>query len=284
VTRQTRDGGRGGRAAGAGSRGHLLIIGGAEDRVHGLGALEKFIALAGGTSSHIVLITTATEIPEEVSADYGQIFRKLGAGKVTPLRLEGRGAADDEHTLAVIARASGIFISGGDQARIRTVVGSQTNVLLSRRLHDDDVVIAGTSAGATAIGRTMILGGEGPDVSASSVRTGPGLGLLPGVLIDMHFSERGRLPRLLSAIALDPGHLGVGIDENTAILVSDDKFQVLGTGVVSVVDAEDATVAYAVADDDPITLFDVRLHLLPAGCAFDLVDRTPYISAEHPGA
>lgn len=164
-------------------------------------------------------------------------------------------------------------------------MGSQTNALLRRRLQEeDDVVVAGTSAAATAIGRIMILGGEGPDVSASTVRTSPGLGLLPDVLIDMHFSERGRLPRLLSAIALDPGHLGVGIDEDTAILVGQDSFEVLGAGVVSVVDADDATVAFAAAaaadDDDPITLFDVRLHLLPAGCAFDLNERTPCIGKE----
>lgn len=250
----------------------------------GLGVLEKFIALAGGSSARIVLITTATELPEQVNADYQQVFRKLGAGKVAALRLEGRGAADDDHTLALLERASGIFISGGDQSRIRTVVGSQTNALLSRRLQDDDVVIAGTSAGATAIGRTMILGGEGPDVSASTVRTGPGLGLLPDVLIDMHFSERGRLPRLLSAIALDPAHLGVGIDEGTAILVGQDSFRVLGAGVVSVVDADAATVAYAAADEDPITLFDVRLHMLPAGCTFDLTARTPCFGEEHPGS
>ncbi len=262
-------------------RGHLLIIGGAEDRVHGLGALERFVGLAGGSSARIVLITTAAEMPEQVEADYEQVFRRLGAGKVQPFRLEGRGAADDEHTLAVLEQASGIFICGGDQSRIRTIIGSQTNALLSRRLRDEDVVIAGTSAGATAMGRTMILGGESPDVSASSVRTGPGLGLLPGVLIDMHFSERGRLPRLLSAIALDPGHLGVGIDEDTAILVGQDSFVVLGTGVVSVVDADNATVAYPAADEDPITLFDVRLHMLPAGCAFEIVRRTPCIGQDH---
>jgi cyanophycinase len=131
------------------------------------------------------------------------------------------------------------------------------------------------------MGRTMILGGEGPDVSASAVRTGPGLGLLPKALIDMHFGERGRLPRLLSAVALDPDHLGVGIDENTAILVSGCGFEVLGTGVVTVVDAERATVIHATGEYDPTTLFDVRLHLLPAGCIFDLSDRAPSIGPAH---
>ena len=264
-----------------GRKGHLLVIGGAEDRVHGLGALQRFIDLAGGSAAHIALIMTAAELPDQVLADYKQVFRKLGAGKIQPLRLEGRAAADDAHTLSPLEQASGIFVTGGDQARIRTIVGSAANTLLSRRLQDDDVIIAGTSAGATALGRTMILGGEGPDVCASSVRTGPGLGLLPDVVIDMHFAERGRLPRLLSAIALDPAHLGVGIDEDTAILVGEDSFEVIGTGVVTVVDADTATVAYGVSDDDPITLLDVRLHMLTAGCGFDIAARTPHIAAEH---
>ena len=116
--------------------------------------------------------------------------------------------------------------------------------MLRQRLADG-LVVAGTSAGATALGHAMILGGKGAEVSAAAVRTGPGLGLVPKSLIDMHFGERGRLPRLLSAVALDPDQLGIGIDENTAILVEGTCFEVLGTGVVTVVDAEDATVVHA---------------------------------------
>jgi cyanophycinase len=131
------------------------------------------------------------------------------------------------------------------------------------------------------MGRTMILGGGRPDVSAAAVRTGPGLGLIPKVLIDMHVGERGRLPRLLSAVALDPDHLGVGIDENTGILVEGGSFEVLGTGVATVADAERATVVHADGDDNPITLFGVRLHLLPAGCIFDFATREPTIGPAH---
>jgi cyanophycinase len=101
------------------------------------------------------------------------------------------------------------------------------------------------------------------------------------MLIDMHFGERGRLPRLLSAVALDPDRLGLGIDENTAISVHEDSFEVLGTGVVTVVDAERATVVHAASESDPTTLFDVRLHLLPAGCVFDLAARSPAIGPAH---
>jgi cyanophycinase len=127
----------------------------------------------------------------------------------------------------------------------------------------------------------MILGGDRPGVSAATVRTGPGLGLLAGVLIDMHFGERGRLPRLLSAVALEPDHIGIGIDENTAVLVEGDRFEVLGTGVATVLDLDRSTVVHAAGDCDPITLFDVRLHLMPAGCRYDIARRVPAIGPAH---
>lgn len=258
------------------TQGRLLIIGGAEDRCCGAGLLERFVELSGGDDARIVLVTTATDEPEQVHADYERVFRKLGVTDTRELRLRGRGDADGDAAAATLDGATGVFFSGGDQSRLRTLVGSRVNDLLEERL-SDSLIVAGTSAGATAMGRTMILGGAGPDVSAATVRTGPGLGLLPHALIDMHFGERGRLPRLLSAIALDPDHLGVGLDENNGILVDDAGFDVLGSGVTTVVDAEDATVVHAADDNDPITLFGVRLHLLPAGCRFDFGKRAPSI-------
>jgi cyanophycinase len=260
--------------------GRLLIIGGAEDRRCGAGALERFVELCGGASARIVLITTATGSPGPVRAEYQQVFRKLGVRQVKELRISGRSCADSPEATAALTGATGVFFSGGDQARLGALVGSRINEQLSALLAEG-LVVAGTSAGATALGRTMILGGNGAEVSTATVRTGPGLGLIPRMLIDMHFAERGRLPRLLSAVTLDPERLGVGIDENTAICVQEDSFEVLGSGVVSVVDAERATVVHAASDADPITLFDVRLHLLPSGCVFDLGTRTPTIGPAH---
>ena len=260
--------------------GRLLIIGGAEDRCCGAGLLERFVELCGGDEARIVLVTTATGMPDQVHADYQRVFRKLGVDRTIQLRMHGRADADSDGAAAMITDATGVFFCGGDQSRLRTLVGSRTNEILRDRLAAG-LVVAGTSAGATAMGRTMILGGDGPDVSASAVRTGPGLGLVPKVLIDMHFGERGRLPRLLSAVAANPDHLGVGIDENTAILVTGDSFEVLGTGVATVADAERATVIHPAGECDPITLFGVRLHLLPAGCLFDITRRTPAIGPAH---
>jgi cyanophycinase len=253
------------------SPGRLLIIGGAEDRCCGAGLLERFVELCGGERARVVLVTTATGMPDQVHAEYEQVFRKLGVDRTD---------ADSDEALAELSGATGVFFSGGDQARLRTLVGSRTSEVLRQRL-TGGLVVAGTSAGATAMGRTMILGGDGPEVSAAAVRTGPGLGLVPKALIDMHFGERGRLPRLLSAVAQDPDQLGVGIDENTGILVGPAGFEVLGTGVATVVDAEHATVVHPAGDCDPITLFGVRLHLLPAGCLFDFAKRSPAIGPGH---
>ena len=260
--------------------GRLLIIGGGEDRCCGAGVLERFVELSGGEQARITLVTTATGIPDEVHAEYEQVFRKLGVEQTRELRLRGRADADSDAAAAVLRDSTGVFFSGGDQSRILALVGSRANDVLREQL-SRGLVVAGTSAGATAMGRTMILGGEGPEVSAATVRTGPGLGLAPRLLIDMHFAERGRLPRLLSAVALDPDHLGVGIDENTAILVDGDTFEVLGTGVATVADGERSTVVHAAGDCDPITVFDVRLHLMPAGCIFDIAARVPGIGPAH---
>jgi len=262
------------------SPGRLLIIGGGEDKCCGSGVLERFVELCGGGRARITLVTTAAGLPIEVHAEYEKVFRKLGVEYTRELRLRGRADADGDPAAAVLRDSTGVFISGGDQSRIRALVGSRTNDILRERLATG-LVIAGTSAGATAMGRTMILGGEGPDVSAAAVRTGPGLGLLPNVLIDMHFAARGRLPRLLSALALDRDQLAVGIDDNTAILVEGDHFEVLGTGVATVADAEGSTVVHPAGDCDPITLFDVRLHLMPAGCLFDIAQRKPSIGPAH---
>lgn len=268
------------RADDGAPQGRLFIIGGGEDRCCGAGILERFVALAGGDQARITLVTTATGIPDEVHAEYERVFRKLGVDNTAELRLLGRADADGDLAEAILRESTGVFFCGGDQSRIRALVGSRSNEVLSERL-GEGLVVAGTSAGATALGRTMILGGEGAEVAAASVRTAPGLGLLAGVLIDMHFAERGRLPRLLSAVALAPDNIGVGIDVNTAILVDGDKFEVLGSGVATVVDPETSTVVHPAGDYDPITLFDVRLHLMPAGCVYDLASRSPSIGPAH---
>jgi cyanophycinase len=257
--------------------GRLLVMGGTEGRSSGSSVLARFVELAGARSPHVVLVTTAAANPDQAHAEYAVAFARLGLGSPHQLRLADRADADGKHALGMLRQASAVLFCGGDQCRLSSLVGSGVSKLLRRRLERDGLVIGGTSAGATALGDTMILGGEGGNVSAASVRTAPGLGLLPGVLIDMHFGQRGRLPRLLSAVSMEPELLGVGIDEDTAILVQGSRFEVLGSGAVTVLDGRGAVVALPRDANDPLTVVDVRLHVLRDGCSYDIKFRRPSI-------
>jgi cyanophycinase len=251
--------------------GRLLLIGGAA----GPDLLQRFVTLAGGAGADIVVIATASRDPATQEAQYVDAFRCLGAGTARPLRLDTRAQANDAAVVAALSGATGVFFTGGDQQRITTVIGgTQADSALQALLHAGAIVLGGTSAGAAMMSATMIVGGDAPGVVTASVRTGPGLEFLPGVLIDMHFAERGRLNRLLSAVALYPHELGLGIDEDTAILADVEHFDVLGSGSVTVVDAGCAS-DIRVPADGPIALAGARIHVLPAGHRFDLTARRP---------
>jgi len=246
--------------------GRLLAIGGAA----GPALLQRFVALAGGAASRIVVIAAASASPADLEAEHVSAFAGLGAGSVEPLRLTGRAQANEPPDL--LRRATGVFFTGGDQQRITSIIGgTATDSLLQALVGSGAVVLGGTSAGAAMMSGTMIVGGDGHAVS-----TGPGLEFLPGVLIDMHFAERGRLNRLLSAVARYPHELGLGIDEDTAILAEGDRFEVLGSGSVTVVDAGRAT-DIRLREDGPIALAGAQVHVLPAGCTFELSGRRPSI-------
>jgi cyanophycinase len=247
----------------------LFIIGGAA----GPGLLGRFVSLAGGAAARIVVIATASARPAEAEAAHVSAFLALGAGEARALRLDTRAEANRPQPL--LREATAVFFTGGDQERIATILGgTATDSLLQER----DVLIGGTSAGAAVMSGTMIVEGDRPGITRASVRTGPGLELLPGVLIDQHFAERGRVNRLLSAVALYPHELGLGIDEDTAILTEGDRFEVLGSGAVTVVDAGAAT-DIRVPPRGPITLAGARIHVLPAGHTFHLTGRRPVVDA-----
>jgi cyanophycinase len=246
--------------------GRLMAIGGAA----GPALLGRFVALAGGPAARIVVIAAASASPAELEDEYESAFRRLGAASVHPLRLADRAAANEPSPL--LREATGVFFTGGDQQRITSIIGgTATDSLLQTLVAAGAVVLGGTSAGAAMMSGTMIVGGDGHAVS-----TGPGLEFLSGVVIDMHFAERGRLNRLLSAVARYPHELGLGIDEDTAILAEGDRFEVLGNGSVTVVDAGCAT-DIRVRGDGPVALAGARVHVLPAGCTFELAGRRPSI-------
>ena len=258
----------------------LLVIGGAERYgPGGTAILRRFVELAGGPATELIVIATASAEPDVLEAEYASLFTGFGAGRVRALRLENRAQANDPAVVAALATATGVFFTGGDQVRITTVLGgTRTDSALQTLVQAGTIVLGGTSAGAAMMSGTMIVGGDGRGVARDSVRTGPGLEFLPGVLIDMHFAERGRLNRLLSAVASYPHELGLGIDEDTAILAEGDCFEVLGTGSVTVVDAGAAD-GIRVPAGGPITLTGARVHVLPAGCRFELSSRRPALAA-----
>jgi cyanophycinase len=267
----------------------LMVIGGAEDRTNDCGLLQVFTELCGGTGARIVLITTASGVPAQSFATYVAAFRRLGVCDIRELRLAGHEQANDEQALAALAQATGIFFTGGDQARLEFLVGSRANLALCGRVAENSLVVAGTSAGAAALGAVMILGGNVPagdhdtgdqEMADDQLRTGPGLGLLPAAIIDVHFTQRQRLRRLAAAVTRHPSHLGIGIDEDTAVLVRPGRFDVIGRGGVVTVDAGPVSVAEPSAPPAPPATSGelapgMRVHRLHADDAFNLESRHP---------
>jgi cyanophycinase len=262
-----------------GGHGQVVIIGGAENREGEAGILREFVSLAGGARARISIIAVASENASEVAASYAEVFRRLGAAQAHDLKIGGRNDADDPETVAAAGRATGVFFTGGDQVRItRTLGGTGLDTLLHKR-HAEGLVLAGTSAGAAMMSSVMITGG--PPVStlrAGGVELGPGMEFVPGVLIDQHFEERGRMRRLLSAVAQHPHDIGLGIDENTAAVVSGHRLEVIGAGTVTIIDAGHLTYTNLneLEKDGLLAICGVRVHILPAGHRFDLQNREPF--------
>ncbi len=256
--------------------GPLFIIGGHEDKEGDKAILRAFSDAVGG--GKVVLATIATEKPEEYAAAYREAFADLPIGELVGLHVDARAETHDPETLAVLDGAAGVFFTGGDQVRISSQIGDTPVEDAIRAIWHRGGAIAGTSAGASVMSDVMLV--RGP--SRSSARIGelhmaPGLGMLRDIVIDQHFAERGRIGRLLAAVAHSPRVLGVGIDEDTAIVVRGDRFEVLGAGAVYVLDGSDVTrsnVAEGRAAD-ALSLADMRLHVLSAGDAFDLATRRP---------
>ncbi|MBV9142946.1 MAG: cyanophycinase [Pseudonocardiales bacterium] len=218
--------------------GQLVIIGGAEEQTVRAVILRRFRDLCGGEHARIAVLGTATRLPTEVGAGYLKAFRALGVAEVVVLPLASRAEANAAETIEILKSVDGVFFTGGAQRRITAIVsGTRVERWLHQAFERSGLVIAGTSAGAAMMSSTMILGDATARPVPSAVALGPGLGFLPGTVIDMHLSERRRLPRLLAAVARLPHHLGIGIDENTALIVDGTRFEVIGAGTVTIIGA-----------------------------------------------
>ncbi len=256
--------------------GPLIVIGGHEDK-EGERVILREVAkrLHGG---RLVLATIASHQPEGYLEAYQKAFADLGVGELIELYVNERGETHDADKLSLFDGAAGVFFSGGDQLRIASQIGDTPVERKVREIHAAGGLIAGTSAGASVMSETMLVRGA----SSESHRIGdlnmaPGLGLIRDAIIDQHFAERGRIGRLLGAVAHNPRLLGVGIDEDTAIIVQGQRFSVIGAGAVYVVDGEDVTQSNITEARSAaaLSLHDVRLHVLAAGDSFDLAQRAP---------
>lgn len=255
-----------------------MIIGGAEDKVGECRILREFLRMGGGSHARVLVMTVATELPIEVGMDYVDVFKRLDAQDVRTFDVSCREAANRDSAIEFARDATCIFFTGGDQLRITKLLGGTR---IDAILHDAlrrGVPLAGTSAGASMMSSTMIVDGEAEtNPRVCMVNMAPGMEFLEGAVVDQHFAQRGRVGRLVSAVAQYPHHLGLGIDEDTAVIVEDKAFRVLGRGAVSVVDA--GTLMYSnlhtVSTDESLALCGIQMHILPDGYGFDLKKRTP---------
>lgn len=260
--------------------GHLVIIGGAEDKYNERRLLRKFVALAGDKKARILIVPVASDYPEFSADVYTQTFRKLGLEHVAVLRATSRQEVMDADAEALLRDATGVFISGGDQMRLVSVLGgTEFARLLEDRVRHTRLVLAGSSAGAAGMSANMIVRGDAtPHPHKNAVRLSPGLGILNNIIIDQHFTERGRLTRLITAVSYNPRQLGLGIDENTAVIISSDgTLEVCGDGTVSIVDGSRITYndIAEVEDFQPFAVAGIQLHVLRDGLRYDFSRRAP---------
>lgn len=259
----------------------LVIVGGAEDRLQDRIILRKYVDYCGGSAAKIRIITAASGDPEGVWQSYRNVFMALGVEDVQRLVLDDRNSAHSPQVQPEILQADGIFMSGGDQSRLMDILwDTPAYQSMHQAFHVNGCCIGGTSAGAAVMSRHMIA--QGPAVlrpSKEAVDTDIGLGFLSQAVVDQHFSERRRLARLLSTLAMRPDLLGVGIDEDTALVIErGEAIEVIGKGSVTVVDpSQMQSNVGELGSLEQIEMLGVQLHLLPAGHRYSVksVGQTP---------
>lgn len=234
-------------------KGTLIPIGGNEDKgeneYHGIdfieeGILSHVVRESGGKCAKIVVIPTASNIPEEVGDMYMKAFNKLGCENVSVMNITERSQSEDPALLREIEQTNCVMFSGGDQSRIVSIIGnSAMHELLNYKLIHENFVIAGTSAGAMAMSTEMIAGGSSTEaLLKGAVKLGSGMGFIPELIFDTHFVKRGRFGRLAEAVAVFPDLIGVGLSEDTGLIIKNcDEFMVIGSGMVILFDPSKLT-------------------------------------------
>jgi cyanophycinase len=261
------------------AQGTLIIIGGHEEREGEAIILRAVAERARG--GKLVVATLATSEPAETFQEYHRAFTALGLKEIVHLDVSDREDLLRNPRLELMEGASVVFFTGGGQLRITTQFGGTRLCEQIQEFYRQGGTIAGTSAGASVMSDTMLVSGDADSSHrvGSNLLMAPGLGYIKDVIIDQHFAERGRIGRLLGAVAQNPRFLGIGLDENTAIVVEkENRVRVLGEGAVYVVDGRQVTCTNMDDDnqDRTLSIFNVRLHVLSQGDQFDLFTREPH--------
>lgn len=257
------------------TRGYIIPIGGRESKLANPRVLEKFVQLSGGTNAYIVVIPTASELPD-TGENYVNLFKNLGVKDAYSLEIDKRIDAAREDYLEHLNKASGIFMTGGNQLLLSTTLGGTPVAQLIRRKNAVGTHVAGTSAGAAFIPEHMIAGGQpGLMPRGNMVVLAPGLGLTNKILVDQHFSQRDRLGRLLTALSYNPFITGVGIDEDTAaFLCPNSVIEVVGSGMLTIIDMSHLSYSsvHKAGPNEPISLAGIRMHTLIEGGRYDAIN------------
>jgi cyanophycinase len=258
------------------TRGHIVAIGGAENKENDPKILARFVEVSGGEDADIVVIPTASRL-HETGGRYEKLFRDLGASRVEVMDFDTRRDCHEPGRLARLQEATGIFFTGGNQLRLTTLLGGTPVAKLIRTRNAHGVTIGGTSAGASILSEHMIAyGDDGATAIAGSVRLAPGIGLTNRFIIDQHFRERDRLGRLITALAYNPFAVGLGLDEDTAAFIGpDETLEVEGSGGVTVVDASKVSFSSvdSASEGQPICILGLVVHVLTDGATFNLHTR-----------
>lgn len=257
-------------------RGILMPIGGAEDKLDNKIILSEFVQYAGGENARIAIVPTASSI-ESAGLRYKAIFLGMGVESAEVVFIGNREDANHDETLDLVENATGIFLTGGNQMRLSSIIGGTKFEQLVRERNESGVVVAGTSAGASILSAHMVaLGSSGATPKLRMAQLFAGFGLISNVIIDQHFRQRDRIGRLLSLVAGNPGLLGLGIDEDTAAVINEDgMLEVIGRQSVTIVDGSHmVSDIFQVKRYGEITISDARLHVLAPGRSFDMVSRT----------
>ena len=256
----------------------IMVIGGAEDKVHGREILYSFFGRSGATDARIAIIPSASREPAIIGDRYRTIFEEMGAKGIEILDIRDREQCEDPLMQSYVENCTGVFMTGGDQLRLCGLLADTPLMdTVRQRAQRGDVTLAGTSAGAAVMGHYMIAGGgSGESPNRSLVDMTTGLGIIPEVIVDQHFHNRNRMARLMSAIAAHPDRLGIGIDEDTcALFEGDGVLQVIGKGAVTIVDPGEMSYTNQphIGAADPLSICNLRLHVLSHGYRYDLRDR-----------